>query len=1192
MLIYDANWGNADKHVTAIFADYQDNYEIDGGVTEITVPVNIKMADLEYSTANSVISYSVQGDKAGLNEKLVITNSNNQEDYIPCSTRGVEITPQFNTYDRKLYVYLDPSKLEGVTSYNLNYHFYVYDENGDLFDEWTALIGPDNSPHGGSFPSTKSSFDPTKRYTLRTTIDGTPNNEHFVCQSQFVWSVGFITENDKKSKLTISGTPTVVGDIVYTLTAYSDGCESTSSQEKKVIIHVVPPTANVSYCPTSRIVNVEATKVSEPYYFQLDESSPKVYVGTSNVFAFELPSNLNDIPASFKVFGGDSELEVNITKFSVVANFNYTLSDANKVNFFEDITAEGADVKTTSWYLFSKEANADVAAALGANNKNKAFDYSFAKLTDVSNVVIDPCGQYVALVVENEGCCKDTVIKFIEPNPVCTSDAQNFAANSSCKAQGVLPPTLNNCIDIKWSKNDETTLNNISALEGAEFENGDIVYWTLTNGGGTQIAKACSTEVVVEDNTKPTCPATPVVLDPQKITNDKCSFSQSEIADLFNAKDLKTLGSDNCELAGAEIDWTKTAVSSFVPNSDGSDKAYTLYYKLTDKAGLQNEDYCQATVVVKDNTVPVCPATQETISLETGENCYATGAQVKAEFDKAIHVKGTHPCGADLTYEYVNVDDAAPFLPYDHPVDLLVYTLKGSSTKTAQCTVKVQITDTRTLKCTSPAVQNLSVGADCKASLATISLPTASYDNDCNTTSNAFPSSKRYSSVAYEYKLNSATGYTSVASAEALKALNLEIGEYEVRTTFSRAASTGYAATQAVCAQTIVVEDATAPKCQTVTLPAITLTSACSAKNPNLLSVSDNCELDRVVWSAEGATAIAAGSQDLTGKKSATITNLNNVDFKPGTTTINWTVYDKAGKNNSCSSVITVTDKRPIECATASDALSLDIPVADYSECNVKNILVNAAYKAASAKYSTECVNDDVPVVTSYQVQPAGKSAVVFNNAAELDAYPFGIGTYYLHTYFKAANGKTVTCEQTLNFKDVHAPKLVGEWPENITGQNNCKADADILGLLTDTHVKNLYADCSKITVTHKDDTTGDNCGWTVTRTYTITDGTNSTTNTLKVSGKDQSKPVITTSLTNTDKGCNWDKSDAPKSSDFTLTETCDNTATITVTPSAVTETGCQRSQTWTATCTDKCGNEADPVSVTYTWTEDKVKPV
>ena len=89
-----------------------------------------------------------------------------------------------------------------------------------------------------------------------------------------------------------------------------------------------------------------------------------------------------------------------------------------------------------------------------------------------------------------------------------------------------------------------------------------------------------------------------------------------------------------------------------------------------------------------------------------------------------------------------------------------------------------------------------------------------------------------------------------------------------------------------------------------------------------------------------------------------------------------------------------------------------------------------------------------------------------------------------------------------------------GTWPDNITGQDNCLANADTTGLKDDSEIKALYNDCSTITVTHTDTIEGDACGWIVTRTYTITDLCGNTVTpapTMSVSGSDQTAPAIGT---------------------------------------------------------------------------------
>ncbi|MBR0054134.1 MAG: hypothetical protein IJP65_02370, partial [Bacteroidales bacterium] len=113
----------------------------------------------------------------------------------------------------------------------------------------------------------------------------------------------------------------------------------------------------------------------------------------------------------------------------------------------------------------------------------------------------------------------------------------------------------------------------------------------------------------------------------------------------------------------------------------------------------------------------------------------------------------------------------------------------------------------------------------------------------------------------------------------------------------------------------------------------------------------------------------------------------------------------------------------------------------------------------------------------------------------------------------KDACNNPVTLTQTINVQDVIAPALSGTWLDDIINQNNCFANRDISGLLSDASAAALYSDnCGgTVTATHEDAVSGDDCLWTVTRTYTISDGCgNTTTNQMSVSGSDQTAPALT----------------------------------------------------------------------------------
>ena len=87
----------------------------------------------------------------------------------------------------------------------------------------------------------------------------------------------------------------------------------------------------------------------------------------------------------------------------------------------------------------------------------------------------------------------------------------------------------------------------------------------------------------------------------------------------------------------------------------------------------------------------------------------------------------------------------------------------------------------------------------------------------------------------------------------------------------------------------------------------------------------------------------------------------------------------------------------------------------------------------------------------------------------------------WTRTYtIKDAYDNTATNSMSVLGSDQTAPalKATAEWPTDITGQDNCFANADTTGLKDASEIKALYEDCSNITVTVSDNATAtDNCG-------------------------------------------------------------------------------------------------------------------
>ncbi len=184
------------------------------------------------------------------------------------------------------------------------------------------------------------------------------------------------------------------------------------------------------------------------------------------------------------------------------------------------------------------------------------------------------------------------------------------------------------------------------------------------------------------------------------------------------------------------------------------------------------------------------------------------------------------------------------------------------------------------------------------------------------------------------------------------------------------------------------------------------------------------------------------------------------------------------------------------------------------------------------------------------------------------------------------ACGNETTNTMSVSGSDQSEPALAGTWPDNITGQDNCFANADLSGLISDDEAAAQYIDgCGgSVTVSHSDaNTLTDNCGWTITRTYTITNacGTNSTTITQSVSGSDQSAPTLSgtwpANIT-AQNNCFADADVSGLMSDDDVSELysdgCGGTISVTHTDANTTTDNCGWTITRTYTISDVCGNE------------------
>jgi hypothetical protein len=121
---------------------------------------------------------------------------------------------------------------------------------------------------------------------------------------------------------------------------------------------------------------------------------------------------------------------------------------------------------------------------------------------------------------------------------------------------------------------------------------------------------------------------------------------------------------------------------------------------------------------------------------------------------------------------------------------------------------------------------------------------------------------------------------------------------------------------------------------------------------------------------------------------------------------------------------------------------------------------------------------------------------------------------------------------------------------------------------------------------------TGDGCNKTQLFTYSATDACgNTASGTVTYRWKvDTTKPVLPTLPTGGDLGCN--PATLPVCvTTLTATDNCDGQLPVACVAGAITGDGCNKTQVFTYSATDACGNTASG-TVTYTWKVDTTKPV
>ncbi|MEI6750133.1 MAG: Ig-like domain-containing protein, partial [Bacteroidota bacterium] len=524
---------------------------------------------------------------------------------------------------------------------------------------------------------------------------------------------------------------------------------------------------------------------------------------------------------------------------------------------------------------------------------------------------------------------------------------------------------------------------------------------------------------------------------------------------------------DNCDAAPVV-----TFADITTPGSCAGNYVITRTWTATDNCG--NFSTCAQTITVQDITAPVitCPA-DITVNCEDPSLPAATGTAT-----------ATDNCDAAPVVTFADV--TTPGFCAGNYVITRTWTATDNCGNFSTCAQSITVQDITAPVITCPA----DVVINCEDPSVPASTGTATATDNCD----AAP------------VITFADVFTPGSCA----------GNYLITRTWT---STDFCGNFSTCAQTITVQDITAP---VITCPAdITL----NCEDPSvpastgIATATDNCDAAPVVTSADMTTPGSCAGNYIISRT--------------------WTATDNCGNFNTCIQSITVQD---------ITAPVITCPVDVLINCEDPSLPVATGIATAS----DNC--DAAPVVTFADVTTPGSCP----------------GNYVITRTWTATDycGNFSTCVQTITVQDITAPMIT--CPADITV--NCEDPSNPASIGTATATDNC--DAAPV-VTFADVITPGTCpgNYIITRTWTATDNCGNFSNCPQtITVQDITAPVITCPA---DITVNCEDPSLPVATGTaTATDNCDAAPVMTF-ADATTPGSCTGNymitRTWTAT--DNCGN-------------------
>jgi hypothetical protein len=779
-----------------------------------------------------------------------------------------------------------------------------------------------------------------------------------------------------------------------------------------------------------------------------------------------------------------------------------------------------------------------------------------------------------------------TVLDNQNPSITCPSDPQNRSIISPVTTYTAVGSEFDatasdNCGGTVVRTN---SLNSGSTLAGYTFPVGTTsVTWYATDASGN--TSSCTFEVIVsQDNQAPTISCPGNILD--NTDEDVCTALVSGIATPTYSDPDDNIVSVTWTMTGATTDVSPQTGINILTSHTFNLGTTTVTYRVTDAGGLSEE--CSFTVTVIDNQNPTieCPSSV-TVSADAN-SCTASGVTL-----------GTATFSDNCTLPSNALTNDAPSV-FPLGTTVVIWTVTDGAGLTSTCSQLVTVLDNQ-----NPQLVDVPSGGDlgCNPGLADLPAcdPGVTATDNCGTAtvqctpgdviedgcdrSQTFTYSAKdafgneaSATVTYTWKVDNTPPVISNLPAGGDLGCNPGLADLPACSLNVMATDNCDGAVNVTCTAGAVTDVGTCGKSQVFSYYAVdacgngatetvTYTWTIDTTPPDL-TVSDNVDLgcNPTTDAIDAAkAAITASAEDNCGGP-VTITyndisGTNGCEIAFGRI---FTAFDGCG--NAVSKTVSIgwkTDTTaPVFTGCPTAVIDLGRNPADLPDCGDALALVSVSDHCSGA------------VTPSCQAGSIEQSGLQFTQTFTLRATD--------------ACNNVATCTVTYTWNIQECMPYFSDCPEEPIdlGCNPELPDCDdakaVAGTVYDGCGGTLTPSCARGTIEEN--------GCLRTQDFVLTAVTDDGTAICTVTYtwiESLDKPVIATTAVSGDKGCN----PTIVTPEFTLVQAC-TPGSIVVTTNGVQGTGCAKSQTWKANFTDACLKKADEVVITYTWTEDLVKPV